>query len=86
MYETVKEVYKETITKGNITQLMWDNTTSLQFDNVEDICEIKNPLMIEAGVTKNNKQIKKFKDYSVYPLNIAIKICKTNLQKIYALK
>ena len=53
MYEAVKEVNEETITKENIMLFTRDNTTSLQSDNVEDIGEIKNLRMIEAGVTKH---------------------------------
>ena len=32
-----------------------DHTTSLQYDDVGDIGKINNSLMIEAGVTENNK-------------------------------
>ena len=46
MYETVKEVDEETITKENITLLKKDHTNSLQYDNVEDIGDINNSLMI----------------------------------------
>ena len=52
MYENVKEFDKETIIKENITSLTRDNTFSLHSDNVEDMGEIKNSLIIEAGVTK----------------------------------
>ena len=48
-----------------------DQSTSLQSDNVEDICEINNSLLIEAGVTKKNKKIVQLKDDSVYLLNDA---------------
>ena len=46
MYETIKEVYEETIIKEHITLLTKDNTTSIQSDNVEDIGKINNSLMI----------------------------------------
>ena len=46
-----------------------DRITSIQSDNVEDICEINNVLMIEAELTKTNKAIGKLKDDSVYLLN-----------------
>ena len=46
-----------------------DQSSSLQSDNVEDICEINNVLMIEAELTKTNKAIGKLKDDSVYLLN-----------------
>ena len=53
MYETVKEVDEEIIMKENITSFSRDNISSLQADNVENIGEINNLLIIEAGVTKN---------------------------------
>ena len=56
MYETVKEVDEETITKKNITLLTRDNTNLPQFDNVENIGENNNSIMIEAGVTKKLKK------------------------------
>ena len=52
MYETVKEVDEEKITKENITLFARDHTTSIQYDKVEYIGEINNSLIIEAGVTK----------------------------------
>ena len=52
MYETVKEVDEEIIMKENITSFSRDNISSLQADNVENIGEINNLLIIEAGVTK----------------------------------
>ena len=42
MYEIVKNVDEETITKGNIVSLKRDHTTSLQSDSVEEIGEINN--------------------------------------------
>ena len=57
MHETVKAVDQEKIIKENIKSLTRDNKTLLQYDNVEDIGEIKNSLMIEAGVTKKNEKL-----------------------------
>ena len=71
MYETVKEVDEETITKKNITLLTRDNTNLPQFDNVENIGENNNSIMIEAGVTKKLKKKGQLKDYYVYLLNNA---------------
>ena len=48
MYETLKEVDLETITKENITSLKRDHTTSLWSDNVDDTGKINNAPMIEA--------------------------------------
>ena len=42
IYDTVKEVDVETITSTNIVSLTGDNTTSLQYDDVEDIGKINN--------------------------------------------
>ena len=42
MFETVKEVDEDTVTKENIKLLTRDHTTSLQSDNVDNICEINN--------------------------------------------
>ena len=53
MYKTVKEVDEEIIIEENITSFSMDNISSLQADNVENIGEINNLLIIEAGVTKN---------------------------------
>ena len=44
-----------TTTRENTKFLERDNTTSLQYDNVEDIGEINNSLMIEAEVKKTIK-------------------------------
>ena len=55
--------------KEKIKSATRNHTTSLQPDNVEDIGYIKNPLIIEAEVTKNNKKIRQLKYYSVYLLN-----------------
>ena len=52
MYKTVKEVDEEIIIEENITSFSRDNISSLQADNVENIGEINNLLIIEAGVTK----------------------------------
>ena len=41
MFETIKEVDEETVTKENITLSKRDHTTSIQSDNVEYIGEIK---------------------------------------------
>ena len=57
MYETVKEVDEETITKKNIMPLTKDNTNSIQYDNVEDRDEINNSQIVEAVLTKNNKKL-----------------------------
>ena len=54
MYETVKEVDEEKITKKKIMSLTSDNTNSLQSCSVEDIGEINSSLIIEAELTKNN--------------------------------
>ena len=51
--------------------MTWDHTTSLQSDNVKDISEIKESLMVEAEVTKNNKTIGKLEYDSLYLLNDA---------------
>ena len=55
MFETVKELGGETVTKENITSPTRYHTISLQSDNVEDIGWIIYSLIIEAEVTKNNK-------------------------------
>ena len=52
MFEIVKEVDNETIIKKQITYLSWDNTISLQADNVEDLYDINYLRTIESGVTK----------------------------------
>ena len=51
-----KEIGEEKTKKKNITLLTRGNTTSLQFDHVEDIGEINNSLIIEAGVTKRQQK------------------------------
>ena len=48
MYEKVKDVDDETVTKKNITLFTRYSTTSPQSNNVEDIGEINNLLMIET--------------------------------------
>ena len=48
-----------------------DHTTSPQYDNLGDICDIENSLIIEVEVTKYNKKIGQLKDDSVYLLNDA---------------
>ena len=68
MHETVKEVDEETVTKENVTYFTRYDSTSLQYDNVEDIGEINKLLMIEVELTKNDKTIVKLKDNSLYLL------------------
>ena len=48
MYEAVKKVDKETVTKETIAVFTRDHITSLQSGNFEDICEINNVLIFEA--------------------------------------
>ena len=52
MHETVKEVDEETVTKENVTYFTRYDSTSLQYDNVEDIGEINKLLMIEVELAK----------------------------------
>ena len=55
IYEDLKEVDEETVTKENILLLTTDHTTSPQHDNVHNIGEIHNLIFIEAEITKINK-------------------------------
>ena len=69
MYEIVKGVGEKEIIKENITLLTRDHTTLLQSENIEDINDIKNALIIEAYLTKNNKKIRQLKGDPVYLFN-----------------
>ena len=82
MYQTIKEVDEETITKENMTFLTSYCTTSIPYDNVEGIGEITNSLILEAEVTNNIKIIGQFKDDSVYLLSDANIYFNTNCQKL----
>ena len=57
MFETVKEVDGETVTKENNIWSTRDPTASLPSGNVEYLDEINNLLMIEADATKRIKII-----------------------------
>ena len=68
MFETVKEVYDETIIKEQIVSLSQNKTTSHQADNVKDIYNINTLLMIEAGVPKKCK-MGHLKEDNIYLMN-----------------
>ena len=77
MCDNVREVDEETIIKEDVKWLTSNNITLLQSDNIEDIAEINNSVIIEAGVTK--KRIRKLKNYYVYLLNYARYIFQENI-------
>ena len=56
MFETVKEVYKETVTKENNIFFTRYPTASIILGNFGYFDEIYTFLMIEEDVTKNQKQ------------------------------
>ena len=53
MFETVKEVYEETVTKENNILLTRKHNASFLSGNFEYLDEIDISLIIEADVTKN---------------------------------
>ena len=69
MFETVKEVEEEKVTKENNIYLTRDPTASLISCNVEYLDEIDASLMIEADATKDKESIRKLKDDSMFILN-----------------
>ena len=54
MFETVKEVDDETVTKQNKISLTRETTASLLSGNVEYLYQINTLLMIEADVEKTS--------------------------------
>ena len=68
MFETVKEVYDETIIKEQIVSLSQNKTTSHQAGNVKYMYDINTLLMIEAGVPKKCK-MGHLKEDNIYLMN-----------------
>ena len=79
IFETVKEVDEETVTKQDNISLSKDPTSSLLSGNVQYSYEINNSLIIEGYVTK--KSIGRLKDDSVILLNDVEVLCMKNRQK-----
>ena len=69
MFETVKEVYKETVTKENNIFFTRYPTASILLGNFGYFDEIYTLLMIEEDVTKKPKTIGKLKNGSMFLLN-----------------
>ena len=69
MFDTVKLVGEETVTKESNIMLTRNPTDSFLSGNVDDSYEMNHLLLIEGDVTKNKESIGKLKDDSLFLLN-----------------